>query len=49
MSVFEDGEFGKSAITTYRTLRSYGYVYFGGVQSLKLGRTHQNTGSFSNT
>ena len=40
MSVFEDGEFGKSAITTYRTLRSYGYVTLVECK-LKTGRTHQ--------
>ncbi len=40
MSVFEDGEYGKSAITTYKTLRSYGYVTL--IQcKLKTGRTHQ--------
>lgn len=40
MSVFEDGEYGKVAITTYRTLERFGYVTLVECK-LKTGRTHQ--------
>lgn len=40
MSVFPDGEYGKEAITHYKTLESFGYVSLVECQ-LETGRTHQ--------
>lgn len=40
MSVFEDGESGKHAVTHYRVLRRYGYVTLVECK-LETGRTHQ--------
>lgn len=40
MSVFEEGEYGKHAVTHYRVLRRYGYVTLVECK-LETGRTHQ--------
>lgn len=40
MTVFEDGEFGKHAVTNYKVLRRFGYVTLVECK-LETGRTHQ--------
>jgi 23S rRNA pseudouridine1911/1915/1917 synthase len=40
MSVFEDGEFGKEAVTNYKVLKRFGYTTLVQCQ-LETGRTHQ--------